>query len=307
MFSSSMIIRAPPKPGYRAAPSGTSQDLFVPAMHVCNETAKAAFLKRNPDQGNTSDKQKKIHASLVVVHDVLKSVGLPTILEGGSLLGFYRNCDVIPTDADGDVSLLGHWLQGKASIENLVKEFAKVNGTLHTEMCPEGPSKTGCETRVVFEDSSYIDLFVFATLNKCDKAPCTFYNSLWPHGTVGPYFIPCVTNAIAFEQASFLDRTFWIPTPTLPYLKNRYGEAWTDPGGGVYKSCRMKEQYHPTDDSFGKAIPPPDYVLSLEEGAKERVDKLLKAGIPEEASIAEEDSDDAADDEWPNSKDSDDA
>lgn len=268
---SSILTRLPESLAFPAAPCGTSQNLFVPAMHTCNETAKEAFLKRNPGQRVETQKQKKIRAALVVVHDVLRSLGLPTILEAGSLLGFYRQCDIIPTDNDADVSLMGHWLQGDASLENMGKAFKAQNGTLHTEMCPHGPTTTGCETRVWFEDDDtdriYVDLFIWATYKKCEKAPCTFFDSLWPTGKLGPYFNPCLTNPIAFEQASFLNRTFWIPTPTLPYLERQYGKGWTDPGGGGYMSCIFDKHLHPVPDKFGKAIPPASYVLSLEPTA----------------------------------------
>jgi len=275
---------------YAAPPLGTSAGLFVPRRHQCNTEKLANFLKEYPDQKKTTEKQKTIEKSLVLMHDVLEKNGFPTILEGGSTLGFYRNCGVIPGDADGDVAIMGSWFhsEGNSLIEGnlsagvdaqvwreapkfkaLEASFKEVGGSLGSSMCPYGPTYKGCEMRVSFDDHSYVDLMVYAHEKACEKAPCSFISPIWPGGEVGKTFAPCTTGDIHFEQALFLDRTFWVQAPMLSYMKEEYGDTWKDPNGwasaGVYKNCNFHQQEEPTQDPNMKTMPSAEYVLKLQK------------------------------------------
>eukprot|EP00927_Polykrikos_kofoidii_P012127 TRINITY_DN15207_c0_g1_i8.p1 TRINITY_DN15207_c0_g1~~TRINITY_DN15207_c0_g1_i8.p1 ORF type:complete len:328 (-),score=55.28 TRINITY_DN15207_c0_g1_i8:116-1099(-) len=261
-------------------PSGnTTKNLFIPAMHRCDEEKYKDFLKKHPGQAARTANQIAIEKSLGIVHDVLAHVGLPTILSSGSLLGFIRNCGVIPTDADGDVAVLGHWLKGNCSLKKLTAAFEQRNATLHSGMCPKGPLVTGCELRATFEDNSYVDIFVWATEKRCPKAPCNFFSPLWPGGSVGPSFYKCDTRDVHFEQAYFLNKIFWIPSPPQRYLKEMYGPGWHEPGGGVYKTCNLKYKVKPAPDVFADLTPPPEYVLSLER-AGAALAAQVKSAVP---------------------------
>eukprot|EP00927_Polykrikos_kofoidii_P085242 TRINITY_DN9215_c0_g1_i1.p1 TRINITY_DN9215_c0_g1~~TRINITY_DN9215_c0_g1_i1.p1 ORF type:complete len:333 (+),score=48.79 TRINITY_DN9215_c0_g1_i1:61-1059(+) len=270
------VVRIAP-PVFSQPPGGTTKNLFVPAMHRCDEKKYHEFLKRNPGQARRTAKQDAIEKSLGVVHDVLSEVGLPTILEAGSLLGFIRNCGVIPTDMDGDVAVLGHWLQGNASVAHLTAAFARKNASLQSSMCPHGPGTTGCELRAVFPDLSYIDVFVYATERRCFEAPCSFFNSLWPGGRVGPFFHKCDTPDVHFEQAFFLNKVFWIPTPPQKYLKLNYGPEWVDVGSGVYKTCHFDSKFVPSPDVFADLTPSADYVRSLEATGAALAEQVIGA------------------------------
>lgn len=266
-----MIIRKSAPSAFQEAPSGTSHGLFIPAVHECNETHLKEYLKKYPEQGKHTEGQAHIQRSLGIVHDVLLENDLPTILEGGSTLGFFRNCGVIPGDHDGDVALLGNWID-KDKIADIKKSFEARNATLGEYLCPSGPGHSGCELRASFQDSSYVDLLVYASQDECTQAPCNYFSSLWAGGSTDDgYFYPCDTGPIHFEQASFLDRTFWIQAPTLDYLKGQYGEVWEDPAGGVYKSCHFDKHNKPEADDKAGRTPPASYVVMLQkESEKER-------------------------------------
>jgi len=273
---------------FETAPAGTAQSLFVPAKHICDKKKLEAYQKQFPSQAKKTEKQQKIQNALANVNDALHEVGLPTILEGGSTLGFYRNCGVIPSDADGDIALLGHWLDDD-KIADIEKAIQKRNGTLGKSMCPKGPQYTGCEMRSSFEDGSYVDLLVYATQEKCDTAPCKFFSPLWPGGEVGDVFAPCTTGDVHFEQAIFLDRTFWLQAPTSQYLSLEYGPKWKDPDSwgkakdcGIYRNCNFKKKEQPKEDSFAQTIPPASYVLSLQPKDVRKLSLLEEADTKEE-------------------------
>lgn len=245
-------------------PEGVTKGLFIPARHRCNETHLAEYLKHHPEQGEKTKSLLEIQNSLKIVHNVLEENGLPTILEGGSSLGFFRNCGVIPADRDGDVALLGHWLN-EDKVDLIEKSFQKRNARLERGLCPKGVTYSGCEMRATFQDRSYVDLLVYAQDSACDKAPCSFFYGLWPVGSVGPAYYRCNAGPIHFEQVNFLSKVFWIQTPTVEYLKDNYGEQWEDPTGGVYKSCNFDTKEAPKKvDNFEGATPPASYVLGLQ-------------------------------------------
>eukprot|EP00929_Paragymnodinium_shiwhaense_P003557 TRINITY_DN104128_c0_g1_i1.p1 TRINITY_DN104128_c0_g1~~TRINITY_DN104128_c0_g1_i1.p1 ORF type:complete len:346 (+),score=90.32 TRINITY_DN104128_c0_g1_i1:65-1102(+) len=285
--ASKMTYRKPPGASFLEAPMGTTHGLFIPAVHKCNETHLKEYLKKYPEQGLHSESRSRIERSLGIVHDVLAENSLPTILEGGSTLGFFRNCGVIPGDHDGDIALLGQWLDTDV-ISNLKKSFEKRNASLGDSLCPSGPGHSGCELRASFEDDSYVDLLVYASEEKCEKAPCNYYSSLWSGGSTDEgYFYPCDTGPIHFEQASFLDRTFWVQAPVLDYLKGQYGEVWEDPTGGVYKSCHFDQHRTPGPDNHGGKTPPADYVFRLQKESEAAMRSAASAAAAAASSLAE--------------------
>eukprot|EP00927_Polykrikos_kofoidii_P068775 TRINITY_DN64103_c0_g1_i1.p1 TRINITY_DN64103_c0_g1~~TRINITY_DN64103_c0_g1_i1.p1 ORF type:complete len:297 (+),score=27.25 TRINITY_DN64103_c0_g1_i1:29-919(+) len=238
-----------------------TRKLFVPVLHHCNESQKTSWKNI---EANKTTRMRATERSLGIVHDVLAEFRLPTILEGGSVLGFIRECGVIRNDPDGDVAVLGQWFQGNRNVRNLTKAFAKRGVDLESSMCPHGPAMVGCELRATFQDRSYVDIFVYGTHKLCPEAPCTFFWSLWPGGTVGPFFHECVDHDIHFELVWFLNRTFWIPSPTSKYLEANYGTEWRKPGGSVYKTCDWRKERVPEPDVFALFTPPAEYVFSLE-------------------------------------------
>jgi len=273
----SLLVREAAPSSFVAAPAGTTKNLFIPAMHRCNDSLKQEFLKMYPGQASRTEKQNNLQTLLRSIHDVNAELGMPTILAHGTVLGFYRNCDVIPTDGDADTAVFGHWLQGKRSVENLAAAYAAHNITLQSGMCPNGPLYTGCELRAVHHNKAYCDLFVYAVDSACDEAPCSYFESLYSGGRVAPTFHKDASGKVRFEQADFLDRTFWIPTPTLDYLKLNYGNNWENPKGGVYKAVDFKHDTTSVPDIHGAQMPPPEYVKSLEQVGRMREQQLLTA------------------------------
>eukprot|EP00927_Polykrikos_kofoidii_P064753 TRINITY_DN602_c0_g1_i1.p1 TRINITY_DN602_c0_g1~~TRINITY_DN602_c0_g1_i1.p1 ORF type:complete len:739 (-),score=154.58 TRINITY_DN602_c0_g1_i1:177-2393(-) len=263
IVESSLIKREPPRSFNE--PDGKTIGLFVPAMHRCDEAKYKQWLQTHPEQELRSERQNNIEKALVMVHETFEELGMPTILEAGSLLGYFRNCGVIPSDAEGDVAVLARWLTHKRSLENLEAAFAKRNGVLSTDMCRNGPGSTGCELRASWPNSAYIDIFVYATEKECPVAPCSFFTSLRPNSGDGVSFYKCDVADVHFEQAFFLNKVFWIPTPTLRYLRQNYGNEWSEPGGGVYKTCHMHQMIKPSTDIYANYTPPARYVMHLSQ------------------------------------------
>lgn len=245
-------------------PKDHTTNLFLPIRHECNRTAVASYLMKHPEETKRTKRQQQTEEKLVLLHKIFASHGLPVILEAGSLLGFYRDCAVIPHDMDGDIGVFAGWLKGKAAPSELKKSFDAIDATLEQDFCPKGPGYTGCQMRVTFKDRSYVDIIVYATDLACLEAPCDYSWPLWPGGSPGKVYYKCDMRHVHFEQAVFLGKVFWIPAPALSYIKQNYGEKWDDPKGGTYKNCNFKNKSEMVVDQYQAMAPPASYALQLE-------------------------------------------
>lgn len=260
---SELMVRTAAAGAFPPPPMDHTTDLFLPIRHECNHTAVEAYLLKNPQETKRTKRQQQTENNLVLLHKIFASHGLPVILESGTLLGFYRDCAVIPHDMDGDIGVFAAWLKGKAAPSELKKSFDAVGGKLDEDFCPKGPGYNGCQMRVTFKDRSYVDIIVYATDLACLQAPCDYSWPLWPGGVAGTVFYKCDMKHVHFEQASFLGKVFLIPSPALPYLKQNYGEDWDNPKGGVYKNCDFRDKKSLEVDTYQDMVPPASYVLKL--------------------------------------------
>jgi len=271
------IKRTPQDPASLVeAPEGTAKGLFVPALHECDEKQRTALLEGFPKEAEITPRVKSIELGLKTLNDVFASEDVPTILESGSMLGFYRQCHAIPGDLDGDVAVFGHWLQD-GKFERLQKKFKEVGGDFHKDLCPDGIGVSGCQLRVVFDDKKFyperfhVDVFVYGQTKPCKEAPCVFNTIIWPGGGLNEEreFAQCDNSPGHFEQASFLGKTFWMTVPAASYLERLYGKEWDHPGGASYEHCDFDHKVHAAPMTLpSETVPSGSFILDLQKNAK---------------------------------------
>ncbi|KAG7173150.1 Fukutin-like [Homarus americanus] len=183
---------------------------FIP----CNESRAAyynlKYLKdETPNEVRFKHKAWKLLAKVKTLLDKLK---IPFWLSSGTLLGFYRQCDIIPWSMDVDIGI---------AIEdyrpNLIKEFEKKGLRLTHKF---GKVYDSLELSFKEEDIK-LDIFFFYTEGA----------TMWNGGTqaktgkkfkyVFPAFTMCWTD--------FLDIKVRIPCQTEEYIKANYGLSWFTP------------------------------------------------------------------------------
>lgn len=241
------------------------EDYFIESGRSCDQKKVDKFMDAHPLQKNPptaeAERGRSNERALTIFHDVFQKVGLPTLLAGGSALGFFRNCGSIPGDKDIDVHLLGSWIQDNTILSRLATGFEAYGGDFSLSLCPSGISHTGCEARVTFNDT-YGDIF-FLEEEPCNKIPCSVTEIIWPGGEVSSEgYAPCTFQA-NFESVRFLNRTFWAPSPIKDYLLANYGEGFDEPNGGVYKNCDFQHLRQP-QKKIQSRYPSARAVLNLE-------------------------------------------
>ncbi|XP_074597382.1 ribitol-5-phosphate transferase FKTN-like [Brevipalpus obovatus] len=156
--------------------------------------------------------RSNVHSLLVKVKEVLDGMKIPFWLNSGTLLGYYRECDIIAHTQDVDIGVL---------ITDYVPEminrfFLHDLPLLHVFGKPEDSFELS------FRDGNLkLDIFFFYDAG----------DHLWNGGTDAktgkkykykfPRFSLCWTE--------FLDLPFRVPCETLPFVRANYGPNWSIP------------------------------------------------------------------------------
>ncbi|KAB7502381.1 Fukutin [Armadillidium nasatum] len=183
---------------------------FIP----CNETQATYFYTKYKEQDNPEVKrfQHLAWKTLAKSKTVLDKIGIPFWLSSGTLLGFFRQCNIIPWAVDVDLGIFIDDYSSEvipsfeAAGMKLVHKFGQLDDSFELS----------------FKESDIkVDLFFFYTEG----------GIMWNGGTqvktgkkfkyVFPRFTLCWTE--------FLGLKVRIPCQTLDYIEANYGKNWFIP------------------------------------------------------------------------------
>lgn len=167
--------------------------------------------------------RKKAEALLMDVTEFLDKHKIQYALEGGTLLGIYRENRLLPWDSDVDLSILSSELN---KLESILKELTSKGYRVRTRFSKfeEPPFKKGSIRIIKIRNKRFfglvkgkvcLEIFVKYVLedkvywkvaDKTMYAPKSYYES--------------------YDSIEFLNRKLYIPSQTENYLTHKYGD-WT--------------------------------------------------------------------------------
>lgn len=171
--------------------------------------------------------------NLLAAQAVFDQLGIPVFLFAGTLLGWFRDRQLIPHDPDVDFGLpledFGNWLAHDPDLARLHAALAAA-GFLHQRSLGDLSRLTELGYEVSYlRQGSAVDLFI---LVPDASRPGWSWNSVWYkqgwkrwqrhmrkqyHPWVGPVDI------------EFLGHRFRVPANTEAYIVNHYGPGWKTP------------------------------------------------------------------------------
>jgi hypothetical protein len=154
--------------------------------------------------------------NLLDANSILYSLGIRCWLTDGTLLGFFRENDIIEHDKDVD---LGVRIEDYS--EAIVPEFEKHGFGLKYVL---GERKLGLELSFV-RDGVKVDLFFF--YREGDR----MWHGAWQGLDKGRKrnLIKYYYDVFGLREAEFLGEKFYVPADTLKYVETKYGRAWQTP------------------------------------------------------------------------------
>jgi len=164
---------------------------------------------------------------LLDLKKVLDAVGVMFWLDGGTLLGAYRENGFMESDFDIDVGILGEDDQHLLSIREGLSELGF--GSFHLKEHPCGNKQLSW-----VKDGIPGDIFCYY---KRDSVRFRVMFDITPNRTVR--FIPCVYPSYIFDKFGTIDFMdygveFLMPSPVEEYLERQYGDWKTDKSPGEF-------------------------------------------------------------------------
>lgn len=181
-----------------------------------NQTIAKKFYSRYPFSLDDIAEQKKfrlnVYNLLVKVIEILDRLKIPFWLSSGTLLGYYRQCDVIHYSNDVDIGIkitdFKPELIDLFSLNDipLLHIFGRVNDSFELS----------------FRDE-FIKLDIFFFYEESDH--------VWNGGTstIDGQKFKYFFNKFHLCWSNYLELRVRIPCPTLPYIESNYGLNWFDP------------------------------------------------------------------------------
>lgn len=181
----------------------------------CDQKATDTFFKKFPPK-NTDEEvtfQNNAKYLLRVSRIVLNKLKVPFWISSGTLLGWYRQCDLIPHTTDVDIGIRIHDYR-----HDIIDEMEK-NGLMLKDIY----GKKDDSYSISFVDSNHVKLDIFFFYDED--------NYSWNGGTrahdgakfqfIFPKFTLCWTE--------FLGMKVRIPCETRSYIEANYGKDWKTP------------------------------------------------------------------------------
>ncbi|XP_021353871.1 fukutin-like [Mizuhopecten yessoensis] len=200
---------------YIPKPANKFPGLVAQSKYIeCNQTRKNDFLKAYPTNLSHKAKHFKKHAKEMIAEakKVFDKLGMRFWISSGTLLGWYRQCDIIQYTTDVD---FGMWIKDYNS--QLIPEMKK-SGLYLKHLY----GRVNDSFELTFQDLHVkLDIFFFyeesdhmwnGGINKKNGAKYKY---------VFPKFGLCWTT--------LLDLFVRVPCPTLPYIEANYGKKWFTP------------------------------------------------------------------------------
>lgn len=177
-----------------------------------NSIFKKLFKKEPKKELTIND----IKTGLIEANYILKNIGVKVWLTDGTLLGYFRENDLIGHDFDADLGCLITDYSNE-----IISAFQNNDWVLAYVW---GEKKQGLE--LTFQkDQVKVDIFFFYTEND---------GRLW-HGAWKKYdkksvnLIKYYYDPFELKEVDFLGSKFFIPKDTLKYVTTKYGPGWKTP------------------------------------------------------------------------------
>eukprot|EP00744_Colponema_vietnamica_P006209 GILI01009025.1.p1 GENE.GILI01009025.1~~GILI01009025.1.p1 ORF type:complete len:296 (+),score=71.07 GILI01009025.1:138-1025(+) len=189
---------------------------------MCNMERAQEFRDKHGLSDTTVQKTKKVSTealleSLKAVGRAMERAGVKWYIAGGTLLGWYRECETIAWDHDGDAGVLAKdW--SPRILEELQREGFRLRfsfGQVHKGL--EYALELHTAYGVIHQDI----FFVYDDDNSCN----CYWQPLWNGKTLRRLKFPRF-NII---DADYLGVKVGVPDRCLEYMKSSYGEAWNTP------------------------------------------------------------------------------
>ncbi|ELA8731787.1 hypothetical protein [Morganella morganii] len=160
------------------------------------------------------------------VSDISFSLDRYIWLDYGTLLGAYRDNNIISHDIDIDLSC---FIDDKDDIHNKFITSGFKLLYIYEPINKNNINKLIVQYTYLYKNVT-IDLFFYAKPNN-KNIITTYFFSYIPTGPYsGNYRVMEVFNPLlGFKKITFLDSTIWIPENTEEYLKENYGESFLTP------------------------------------------------------------------------------
>lgn len=154
--------------------------------------------------------------NLLGARSILSSLGITFWLTDGTLLGYFREGDIIGHDFDAD---LGLFIENYS--EEIIPAFKRGGFDLKYVL---GEKKQGLELSFI-RDGVKLDLFFFYREGR------RVWHGAWEGQDKGRRrnLIKYYYDAFDLEEIEFLGSRFNIPADTLKYVETKYGRDWRTP------------------------------------------------------------------------------
>lgn len=208
----------------------------------CNETIGKRFYSRYPfsldERAEEKNVRVKVKTLLVKVVEVLDRLRIPFWLTCGSLLGHYRQCDVIHDSNHVDIGIkIQHFNPDLIDLFSLndiplIHVFGKVNDSLELSFhggfidLNEFTDLNGFfKLNEFFKLNGFIRLNIFFFYEESDHV----WNGRTSKDDNGEKF-KYYYNKFNLCWTNYLNElVVRIPCPTLPYIESSYGSHWFTP------------------------------------------------------------------------------
>lgn len=157
-----------------------------------------------------------VFRNLLDANSILNSLGIRCWLTDGTLLGFFREKDLIEHDRDVDLGV-----RIEDYTDGIIPEFGKQGFELKYVL---GEKRQGLELSFI-RAGAKVDLFFF--YREGDR----MWHGAWQGIDKGRKrnLIKYYYDAFDLREAEFLGEKFFVPADTLKYIETKYGRDWRTP------------------------------------------------------------------------------
>lgn len=166
------------------------------------------------------------HAALKDMTDALTRLGIKYHLDGGTLLGFYRQGNFCEDDHD-DIDLTTYWYEWER-VQEIIEEAKKLGFEVYKEW-PRDTERHRSGQLAFKRDNVKVDIMFKEAKVESDKIWWTIYGG--PNGVTYKAVPAELLYALYFPQSGYKE-----PTRAYDYLTYRYGD-WQEPVHRSDYSC----------------------------------------------------------------------
>lgn len=168
------------------------------------------------DRQPAAPQRQTVVRNLIDAGEVLRSLGIDFWLTDGTLLGYFREGDLIEHDLDADLGLsIGDYS------DDIIPSFKRVGFDLKYVL---GEKKRGLELSFI-RDGVKVDLFFFY------RESGRLWHGAWRGFDKGRRrnLIKYYYEPFELKEVEFLGGRFNIPADTEKYVETKYGKDWRTP------------------------------------------------------------------------------